>query len=183
MNRALVLMALAIFLASAASAANRPVPGTTCPTFPANSWWHADISRLPVHPRSAQWMSHMSPQRRLHPDFGPSYGEQPAPYGIPIRVVAGGHPFGDLARPRVIVSNDDEHLEVRMVARHEACERRLQHHLLVAGGHYQRKRVHRGQRGAAQAARDEVGQCPVLGGVSGLLGGGGRGVFLAGEFH
>ena len=34
-----------------------------------------------------------------------------------------------------------------------------------------------------QAARNEVGQCPVLGGVSGLLGGGGRGVFLAGEFH
>ena len=92
MKRALVLMALAAFLASEASAANRPVPGTACPTFPANSWWHADISRLPVHQRSAQWMSHMSPQRRLHPDFGPSYGEQPAPYGIPITVVAGSQP-------------------------------------------------------------------------------------------
>ena len=34
-----------------------------------------------------------------------------------------------------------------------------------------------------QAARNEVGQCPVLGGISGLLGGGGGGVFLAGEFH
>ena len=34
-----------------------------------------------------------------------------------------------------------------------------------------------------QAACHEVGQCPVLGGVAGLLGGGGRGVFLAGEFH
>ena len=32
----------------------------------------------------------MSPTRRLHPDFGPSYGE-PVPYGIPITVVAGTH--------------------------------------------------------------------------------------------
>lgn len=74
-----------------AFAANRPVPGTNCPTFPANSYWHADISRLPVHPRSTQWMAHMQPTRRLHPDFGPSYGEQPAPYGIPITIVAGTH--------------------------------------------------------------------------------------------
>ena len=28
--------------------------------------------RLKVHPRSAAWKSHMSPTRRLHPDFGPS---------------------------------------------------------------------------------------------------------------
>src|SRR4051812_6426853 len=75
-----------------AFAANRPVPGTTCPTFPANSWWHADVSKLPIHARSAQWMAHMSPALKLHPDFGPSYGEQPAPYGIPITVVSSTHP-------------------------------------------------------------------------------------------
>jgi hypothetical protein len=34
----------------------------------------------------------MSPTRRLHPDFGPSYGEQPVPYGIPVTVVDGSHP-------------------------------------------------------------------------------------------
>ena len=34
----------------------------------------------------------MSPGSDLHPDFGPSYGEQPAPYGIPITVVASAHP-------------------------------------------------------------------------------------------
>ncbi len=33
----------------------------------------------------------MSPSRRLHPDFGPSYGAQPTPYGIPVTVVAGTH--------------------------------------------------------------------------------------------
>jgi hypothetical protein len=36
-------------------------------------------------------MSHMSPTRKLHPDFGPSYGSQPSPYGIPITVVSGDH--------------------------------------------------------------------------------------------
>jgi hypothetical protein len=76
----------------ASAAAANLVPGTNCPVFPADSWWHADISKLPIHARSAQWMSHMSPSRKLHPDFGPSYGEQPAPYGIPITVVAGSHP-------------------------------------------------------------------------------------------
>jgi len=88
---AALVAALLCVASSPAPAANRPVPGTTCPTFPANSFWHANISRLPVHARSAQWMSHMSPTRKLHPDFGPSYGEQPAPYGIPITVVAGTH--------------------------------------------------------------------------------------------
>lgn len=66
------------------------VGGTACPTFPANNWWHADVSKLPVHARSAAWMSHMSPSRRLHPDFGPSYGDGPN-YGIPITVVDSTH--------------------------------------------------------------------------------------------
>ena len=38
--------------------------------------------------------SHMSPDPRLHPDFGPSYGEQPVPYGIPVTVVGGDHAEG-----------------------------------------------------------------------------------------
>jgi hypothetical protein len=71
--------------------ATRSIPGTACPAFPADSVWHADIRSLPVNARSAQWMSHMSPTRKLHPDFGPSYGAQPVPYGIPVTVVAGTH--------------------------------------------------------------------------------------------
>ncbi|MGD9954760.1 MAG: hypothetical protein AB7O74_14225 [Candidatus Nanopelagicales bacterium] len=65
------------------------IPGTSCPAFPATSYWHTDISKLKVHPRSAQWLSHMSPTRNLHADFGPSFGAQPVPYGIPITVVNG----------------------------------------------------------------------------------------------
>jgi hypothetical protein len=78
---------------TAASAALRglPVAGTSCPVFPANNYWHADISRLPVHPRSRAWLSHMSNGRDLHPDFGPSYGDGPG-YGMPITVVSGRHP-------------------------------------------------------------------------------------------
>ena len=67
------------------------LPGTTCPVFPATSWWHADVSTLPVHPRSAQWLARIgSRTTRLHPDFGPAYGEQPVPYGIPVTVVKAG---------------------------------------------------------------------------------------------
>jgi hypothetical protein len=76
---------------AATQPAVRALPGTHCTAFPADNYWHADISRLPVHTRSAQWISHMSPTRRLHPDFGPSYGELPVPYGIPITVVANAH--------------------------------------------------------------------------------------------
>ena len=61
-----------------------------CPVFPANNWWNRDISRMPLHPRSSEWLSHMSTSRNLHPDFGPSYGDGPN-YGIPITVVAATH--------------------------------------------------------------------------------------------
>jgi len=71
-------------------AVDKPVAATRCQVFPANNWWHADVRRLPVHPRSRQWLSHMSTDRDLHPDFGPSYGAGLA-YGIPVTVVGTGH--------------------------------------------------------------------------------------------
>jgi len=61
--------------------------------FPTDNYWHADISSLPIDPRSSQWLASMgASSHTLHPDFGPSYGEQPLPYGIPITVVPAGHP-------------------------------------------------------------------------------------------
>lgn len=74
-----------------ARAGEKPVAATSCRVFPANNWWHADVRRLPVHPRSRQWLSHMSTDRDLHPDFGPSYGDGPN-YGIPVTVVQPSHP-------------------------------------------------------------------------------------------
>jgi hypothetical protein len=83
------------------------IPGTACPAFPADSWWHADVSRLPVHARSGQWMSHMSPTSNLHPDFGPSFGAQRVPYGIPITVVDSTHPHAQVS---FVYSSESDHL-------------------------------------------------------------------------
>ena len=91
----LVVLTVAAVAATAtgpASGAGRHLPRTDCPVFPADSYWHADVSRLPVHPRSGQWLATMSPDHDLHPDFGSAFGEQPVPYGIPITVVDGSHP-------------------------------------------------------------------------------------------
>ena len=76
--------------ATGAVAGGAPLPGAgpACPLFPADNVWHADVSGLPVHPRSAAWIGSMGgPERRLHPDFGPNDGGQP--YGIPYSVVPG----------------------------------------------------------------------------------------------
>lgn len=84
--------ALALSIAASAPAvAGSTIPGTRCPAFPADSIWHADVSKLPRHARSAAWMANMSPGSRLHPDFGPSFGELAGPYGIPVTVVSGKH--------------------------------------------------------------------------------------------
>ncbi len=85
----------------------QPIPGTTCDAFPSNNYWHADISDLPVHPQSDEWLAQMSPESDLHPDFGPSYGDGPN-YGIPITVVDGDH-----ARVRVRFFYEDESDQVR----------------------------------------------------------------------
>jgi hypothetical protein len=80
--------ALAVPVDTTATAA--PVGGTACQAFPAGNYWHADVSALPVHARSDQWLSHMSTDRSLHPDFGPSFGDGPN-YGIPVTVVGSAH--------------------------------------------------------------------------------------------
>jgi len=88
------LFAVAVVLAAALMplpASSAPPFAPDCPIFPADNVWHADISGLPVHPRSDDWISSMGgPTRRIHPDFGPS-GEE-MPYGIPFDVVDGTHP-------------------------------------------------------------------------------------------
>lgn len=89
-TRVCISIVAALATAAPVSAANL-VPGTSCPVFRDDSWWHADVSALPKHPKSDAWMARMSPTRDLHPDFGPSYGAQPAPYGIPITIVDNSH--------------------------------------------------------------------------------------------
>ncbi|MBB6625721.1 hypothetical protein H5V45_00170 [Nocardioides sp. KIGAM211] len=91
----------------AREAGERPVAHTSCRVFPADNYWHADVSALPRHPRSRQWLRHMSPEVALHPDFGPSYGDGPG-YGIPVTVVRPGH-----RRVRVRFDYADESDRVR----------------------------------------------------------------------
>jgi hypothetical protein len=92
--RLLAVLALVVpttaLTASAPAPSAKPIAGTSCSEFPADNWWHADVSGLPVHARSRQWLSHMSTGVDLHPDFGPSYGDGPD-YGIPITVVRSSH--------------------------------------------------------------------------------------------
>jgi hypothetical protein len=76
------------------AAATAPVPhlaGTHCDIFPADNVWNTPITTLPVNTHSAQWVAAIGSGGDLHPDFGPSYGAQPVPYGIPITVVSGRH--------------------------------------------------------------------------------------------
>jgi hypothetical protein len=80
------LLMVAVVATAAPPAAAVPPPGTSCPLFPANNAWHADVRSLPKHPRSDDWIRAMGgPNELLHPDFGPS-GDPAQPYGIPFNV-------------------------------------------------------------------------------------------------
>ena len=103
-----VSTAVAVVLATACTGSSpttaRPVAG--CPDFPANNYWHADVSKLPVDSRSSAWLAHMYTDVDLHPDFGPSYGDGPN-YGIPITKVKHSHPR---VRVRFTYSSESDHV-------------------------------------------------------------------------
>jgi hypothetical protein len=63
-----------------------PIPHLgACRVFPADNPWNRDISNNPVHPNSANYMTHMNGSTRfLHADFGSNPG-----YGIPYIAVPG----------------------------------------------------------------------------------------------
>ena len=90
----LALVACAASEPDASTASTAPAPAQApvagCPVFPADNWWHADISDAARPPAERGWLRHMSPSSNLHPDFGPSFGDGPN-YGIPITVVDGDH--------------------------------------------------------------------------------------------
>lgn len=67
-----------------------PVSGT-CPMFPSDSFWHADVRGLPVHPMSATWRASIGTGRGIHPDFGSGTWDG-GPIGIPFVVVPASQP-------------------------------------------------------------------------------------------
>ena len=79
-------------LVGAALAEGRSVPGApSCPMTPADSFWHADISALPVHAQSATWVASIGATAGLKADFG-SGTWNGGPIGIPYTTVPGTQP-------------------------------------------------------------------------------------------
>ncbi|MEJ7583901.1 MAG: hypothetical protein WKF43_07385 [Acidimicrobiales bacterium] len=68
------------------------VPGTSCPMYPANSHWHADVSQLPVHARSNAFVASIGSTDRLKADFGSGMWDG-GPIGIPWVVVDSTQPM------------------------------------------------------------------------------------------
>lgn len=90
-------------LAAATLASGKPVPGApACPMTPADSFWHADVSSLPVHPQSATWVAAIGASAGLKADFG-SGTWNGGPIGIPFTTVPGNQP-----RVPVSFEYDDE---------------------------------------------------------------------------
>src|SRR5437870_12668443 len=80
------MAALAAGVAVGVPASAAAPPSTSCQVFPADNIWNTDISTLPVHAQSAQWLASMaSSTTKLHPDFGGP------PYGFPYNVVDNTH--------------------------------------------------------------------------------------------
>ena len=80
------LFAVAVVPFTGASAI--PVPeAPNCPMFPADSFWHADVSSLPVDANSGAYVNSIGAATALHPDFGTVWNG--APNGIPYTAVPG----------------------------------------------------------------------------------------------
>jgi hypothetical protein len=97
-----MLLVLVVAL-TAAGADGRPVPGApSCPLTPTDSFWHADVSALPIHAQSAQWVASIGSSAGLKADVGAGQWNG-GPIGIPYTTVPG-------TQPRVPVSftYDDE---------------------------------------------------------------------------
>ena len=87
-----VVAALTLTLAVAVPVDGAPsLASSGCPLFPADNVWHADVSRLPVHPRSGAYLAAMGPGAGIHADFGSGTWEG-GPIGIPYTVVGAGQP-------------------------------------------------------------------------------------------
>ena len=93
----LLVVVAALILAVGGPAAGAPVlaapslAASGCALFPADNVWRADVSRLPVHPRSGAYLAAMGRGAGLHADFG-SGSWDGGPIGIPYTVVPASQP-------------------------------------------------------------------------------------------
>jgi len=70
------------------------VPDGGCPVFPADNIWNAPVDSLPVHDRSAQYVTRIGASSNVHADFGSGVWPpgSTSPIGIPYVSVGAGQP-------------------------------------------------------------------------------------------
>ena len=77
-------------------AAARPLPGTSCATFPADNPWNVPVDKLPVESDSATIINSIGASKGLHADFGAGLW-QGQPIGIPYNAGVGVFDWVQLA--------------------------------------------------------------------------------------
>jgi len=82
-------LAAGVLTAITGPAEGRPIAG--CRDFPVDNYWHADVSGLPVHPRSDAWVRAIGLNAGLKADFGSGRWEG-RPIGIPVNIVTADTP-------------------------------------------------------------------------------------------
>jgi hypothetical protein len=63
----------------------------TCPMFPADNYWHANVFNLPVDRSSSAWTASIGTSSHVHADFGSGTWDG-GPIGIPFTTVGAGQP-------------------------------------------------------------------------------------------
>ena len=92
MRRCLYVAALALVGLVAAACNHKPLPeAPNCLLFPADNYWHADVSDLPLHPRSDDWVDSIGASANVHMDFGSGLWAG-SPIGIPYTTVSASQP-------------------------------------------------------------------------------------------
>jgi hypothetical protein len=109
--------------------ATPPVLGA-CRVFPETSAWNLDVSQLPVHARSDDFVDAIGRSQNVHPDFGTEYGipytlvpgaqprvsidftayadeSDPGPYPIPADAPIEGGPDSDGDRHVIVIDSSD----------------------------------------------------------------------------
>lgn len=88
-RRGTAIWAIVMLLAAGCTRPSGSAAVGACPTFPADSYWHHDVSSLPVTSSSADWVASIGATSHVHADFGSGLWDG-GPIGIPVTTVGAG---------------------------------------------------------------------------------------------
>lgn len=96
-TRRLGLVSLLVVMGLVAAACNhdRLPAAPNCNLFPTDNYWHTDVSHLPVHSKSSQWVNAIGLGSEVHLDFGSGEWDG-GPIGIPYTTVPRTQPPVDI---------------------------------------------------------------------------------------